>query len=51
MTIKKTVEFFNSVFTYGKLKDNFLTYFPGFAMLCLEHVDNIGHMHKSTFSI
>ena len=42
-------EFFNSVFSYGKLKDSSLTYFPGFAVLCLEIAENIGQMYKSTF--
>ena len=42
-------EIFNFLFSYGKLKDSSLTYFPGFAVLCLEHVENIGQMHKSTF--
>ena len=42
--------FFNSVFGYGELKDSTLTYFPGLAVLCLEIVENIGQMHKSTFS-
>ena len=42
-------EIFNSVFSYGKLRDNSLTYFPGFGVLCLEIVESIGQMHKSTF--
>ena len=48
MTIKnEPVGVFNSDFSYGKLKDGSLTYFPGFTVLCLE---NIGQMHKITFS-
>ena len=47
---KKQEEFFNFVFSYGKLKDSSLTYFPSFAVLCLEIGKNIGQMHKSTFS-
>ena len=42
--------FFNSVFSYGKLRDSPLTYFPVFVVLYLEIVENIDQMHKSTFS-
>ena len=49
MTIKnEPVGVFNSVFSYGKLRDSSLTYFPGFSVLCLEIVENIGQMHKSS---
>ena len=41
---------FNSVFSYGKLRDSSLTYFLGFAVLFPEIIENIGQMHKSAFS-
>ena len=44
------VEFFNSVFSYGKLRDSSLIYFPIFVVLYLEIIENIDQMHKSTFS-
>ena len=40
------VGLFNSIFSYGKLKDSSLPYFLGFAVLCLEIVENIGQMHN-----
>ena len=40
----------NSVFSCGKLKDSSLISLPGFAVHCLEIVENIGQMHKSIFS-
>ena len=43
-------EFFNSVFSYGKLRDSSLTYFPAFVALYLEIVEKIDQMHKSNFS-
>ena len=42
---------FNYVFSYGKLRDSSLTYFPVFVVLYLEIVENIHQMHKSTFPI
>ena len=43
-------EFFNSVFSYGKLRDSSLTYIPFFVMLYLKIVvENIDQMHKNTF--
>ena len=51
MIIKdEPVGVFNSVFTYGKLTDNSLIYLPGFGVFCLEIVENIGQIHKSTCS-
>ena len=47
---KKTVGVFNSVFSYGKLRDSSLTYFSVFVVLYLEIVENIDKMHTSTFS-
>ena len=50
MTIKKElVGVFNSVFSYGKLRDSSLTYFLGFVVLGLKIVEHIGQLHKSTF--
>ena len=34
----------------GELRDSSFTYLPGFVVLCLEIVENIGQMHKSMFS-
>ena len=46
------LEFFNSVFSYGKLKNRSLTYFPVFVVLCLKLVENIDQMHrKAHFSL
>ena len=47
---KKTVGVFNSVFSYGKVRDSSLTYFSVFVVLYLEIVENIDKMHTSTFS-
>ena len=40
---------FQFCFQFCKAKNRSLTYFPDFAVLCQEHVENIGQMHKSTF--
>ena len=51
MTIKnEPVGVLNSVFSYGKLRDSSLTYFPVFVVFYLEFVENVDQMHKSTFS-
>ena len=47
---KNQQEFFNSVSSYGKLRDGSLTYFSVFAVLYLEIVENIDKIHTSTFS-
>ena len=50
-TIKnEPVGVFQFCFSYAKLRDSSLTYFPVFVLLYLEIVDNIDQMHKSTFS-
>ena len=42
-------EFFDSVFSYGKLRGSSLTYFLVFVVLCLKLFENIDEMSKSTF--
>ena len=50
-TIKtKQLEFFNSVFSYGKLKDSSLTYFLVFVVIYLKIVENIDHNNENNFS-
>ena len=50
-TIKtKQLEFFNSVFSYGKLKDSSLTYFLVFVVIYLKIVENIDHKNENNFS-
>ena len=49
ITTIKTKELFNSVFSYGKLRDSSLIYFPVFVVLYLEIVENIDQMQKKYF--
>ena len=44
-------EFFYSVFSYGKLRDSSLTYFPVFVVLYLKLAESIDKMHKAHFSL
>ena len=45
----KKKKFFNSVFSYGKLRGSSLTYFPAFVVLYLKLFVNIDQMPESTF--
>ena len=42
-------EFFDSVFSYGKLRGSSLTYFAFFVVLYLKLFENIDQMSESTF--
>ena len=42
-------EFFNSVFSYRKLRDSSLKYFPVFVAFYLKLVENNDKMQESTF--
>ena len=42
-------EFFDSVFSYGKLRGSSLTYFPVFVVLYLKLFERIDQISESTF--
>ena len=49
VTPRLTGRSFSIVFSYGKLRDSSLTYFPAFVVLYLKLVENIDQMHEGTF--